>query len=380
VEESKTFDPYEVRKDFPILERKINEYPLIYFDNAATSQKPRQVIEAIKKFYEEHNANIHRAVHTLSQESTELYERAHEETAALVVTTLMEHHSNIVPWEMLSKLKGFKVKYAELNDDGSLNFESMENLVTKKTKLVCISHMSNLTGLMNDVEKISELAHENGALILVDGAQSVPRLPTDVKKLNIDFLAFSGHKMLGPTGIGVLYGKQELLQQMAPFLGGGDMISEVKYDQASRSCQIKWNELPWKFEAGTSNVCGAVGLMEAIRYLKNLGMENVWSYEKELMEYALKRFEELKRTRILGSKDPSNRGGILPFNIEGLNPHDVALLLDQFGIMVRSGFHCAQPLHERLSSKGSVRASFYIYNTKEEIDRFVEVLKEIENV
>jgi len=413
---SKTFDPYEIRKDFPILKRKINGYPVIYFDNAATSQKPDQVIRAIGNFYRKHNANIHRAVHTLSQESTELYEGAHEETADFinangieeivfvrntteainlvayswglanlnrgdeVVTTLMEHHSNIVPWEMLSKIKGFKVKYAELNGDGTLNYESLEKLVTNKTKIVCVSHMSNVTGAVTDVERVSKLAHNNNALILVDGAQSVPRMPIDVKKLNIDFLAFSAHKMLGPTGIGVLYGKREILQEMEPFLGGGDMISEVKYDQASERCRIKWNELPWKFEAGTSNVCGGVGLMEAIKYLKNLGMENVWNYEKELEEYALKRFEELEKTRVLGPKDPSNRGGIIPFNIEGLSPHDVALLLDQFGIMVRSGFHCAQPLHEKLGSKGSVRASFYVYNTKEEIDRFIDVLKEIENV
>lgn len=412
----KTFDPYKIREDFPILKRKINGNPLIYFDNAATSQKPRQVIEAIKNFYERQNANIHRAVHTLSQESTELYERAHEETAEFinakgieeiifvrntteainlvayswglrnlnrgdeVVTTLMEHHSNVVPWEMLSKIRGFKIKYAELNDDGTLNYESLESLMTSKTKILCISHMSNVTGVVNDVERIAGLAHDSGALIIVDGAQSVPRMPTDVKNLDVDFLAFSGHKMLGPTGIGVLYGKQEILEEMEPFLGGGDMISEVKYDQAARTCRITWNELPWKFEAGTSNVCGGVGLMEAVRYLKNLGMEAVWSHERELAKYALKRFEELEKTRVFGPREQPKRGGIVAFNIENLNPHDVALLLDQFGIMVRSGFHCAQPLHEKLGSKGSVRASFYVYNTKEEIDRFIEVLKEIENV
>ncbi|MEM2916816.1 MAG: cysteine desulfurase [Candidatus Bathyarchaeia archaeon] len=408
------FDPYKVREDFPILQRKINDNPLIYFDNAATSQKPIQVIEAIKTFYEKHNANVHRAVHTLSQEATELYYEAFEETAKFinakgieeiifvkntteainlvayslglrklsvndeVLVTLMEHHSNIVPWEMLSKIRGFKVKYAQINQDGTLNHQSLAQMITSKTKIVSVSHMSNVTGAINNIEEIAKLAHENNALVVVDAAQSVPRMPVDVKKLNVDFLAFSGHKMLAPTGIGVLYGKQEILEEMEPFLGGGGMINEVSYAPSTEKCQITWNELPWRFEAGTPNVCGGIGLGEAIKYLKKLGMENIYKYEKELADYALEKFEEVKNTKVYGPKRGSERGGIIPFNIGELNPHDVALLLDQFGIIIRSGYHCAQPLHQKLGLKGTARASFYIYNTQEEIDRMIEVLKEIE--
>ncbi|RLI21061.1 cysteine desulfurase [Candidatus Bathyarchaeota archaeon] len=410
------FDPYEVRKDFPILEREINGYKLIYFDNAATSQKPIQVIEAIKDFYEKHNANVHRGVHTLSQEASELYETAHEEAAKFinadgmeeivfvkntteainlvayswalnrlgekdeVLTTLLEHHSNIVPWEMLSKVKGFKVRYADVNADGTLNYESLEEQLTEKTRVVCISHVSNVTGAINDIGRVAKLAHDYNAIIVVDGAQSVPHIPIDVKGLDIDFLAFSGHKMLGPTGIGVLYGKKELFEEMEPFLGGGNMIKSVRCSAAEGPCQIEWHDLPWKFEAGTPNICGGVGLMEAIRYLRKLGMENVHRHECELTEYALKRFEEFEKVEFYGPRDVSIKCGIIPFNVDGMNPHDVALLLDGFGIMVRSGYHCAEPLHRRLGIKGSARASFYIYNTKEEIDRFIEVLKGIENV
>ncbi|MHA1607148.1 MAG: aminotransferase class V-fold PLP-dependent enzyme [Candidatus Freyarchaeota archaeon] len=406
------FDPYKVREDFPIFQRKIEGEPLIYFDNAATSQRPRQVIETIRRFYEEHNANIHRAVHTLSQEASELYEEAHEEVAKFinakgieevvfvkntteainlvayswglrtlkqgdeVVVTLMEHHSNIVPWEMISKIKGARVKYAQINDDGTLNYVSLEQAVTSKTKIICVTQMSNVTGVINDVERISKLAHENDALCMVDAAQSVPHMPVDVKSLDADFLAFSGHKMLGPTGIGVLYGKEDVLSEMEPFLGGGDMIREVRYNWREGACEVTWNELPWKFEAGTANICGGVGLMEAIRYLKRLGMENVQKHEKELTEYALRRLMEIEKVEVYGPVRKA-RGGIIPFNVSGVNHHDVALLLDQFGIMVRSGLHCAQPLHQRLGLKGTVRASFYIYNTQDEIDRMVEVLKEI---
>ena len=410
------FDPYEIRKDFPILEREINGYKLIYFDNAATSQRPVQVIEAIKNFYERHNANVHRGVHTLSQEASELYEAAHEEVAKFinadgieeivfvknateainlvayswalnkldekdeVVTTLLEHHSNIVPWELLSKIRGFKVKYADMNADGTLNYESLEQLMTKNTKIVCISHVSNVTGAINDIEKIAKLAHDYSAIMVVDGAQSVPHLPTDVKKLDIDFLAFSGHKMLGPTGIGVLYGRKELFEEMEPFLGGGSMIKSVRCNAPVGPCQIEWHDLPWKFEAGTPNICGGIGLMEAVKYLRRLGMENVRRHERELTEYVLKRFEEFRKVRFYGPRDASVKCGIVPFNIDGMNPHDVALLLDGFGIMIRSGYHCAEPLHRKLGIRGSARASFYIYNTKEEIDRFIEVLKGIENV
>jgi len=407
-------DPYKIREDFPILKRKINNHPLIYFDSAATSQKPRQVIEAIKEFYEKHNANVHRAVHTLSQEASELYENAHEEVAKFinadsmeeiifvrgtteainlvayawvlpnleredeVLVTLMEHHSNIVPWENLSKTKGFQVKYVEVNDDGTLDYESFEDAISRKTKIVCLPHVSNVTGIINDVKRVVKIAHEYGSLVLVDGAQSVPHLPVDVKDLDVDFLAFSGHKMLGPTGIGVLYGKREILERMPPFHGGGEMIREVAFDKITRRCSISWNDLPWKFEAGTPNICGGVGLMAAIKYLKNIGMENVTVYEKTLTRYAMQHMQKCKTVKIYGPEDASVKCGIIPFGVEGLGSHDVALFLDSYGIMIRSGFHCAQPLHEELKLKSSARASFYIYNTREEIDRFVEVLRETE--
>jgi cysteine desulfurase/selenocysteine lyase len=408
-------DPYELRKDFPILRRKVNNYPLIYFDNAATSQKPRQVIEAIKDFYENHNANVHRAVHTLSQEASELYEDAHEEVAKFisakgmeeivfvrgtteainlvayawglrtlrredeVIVSLMEHHSNIVPWEIISKTTGNKTKYIEVDNDGTLNYESFESLLSRRTRLVCLSHVSNVTGVINDVKRIAKLAHEHGAMVLADGAQSVPHLPVNVKDLDADFVAFSGHKMLGPTGIGVLYGKREILERMEPFHGGGEMIKEVSYNRRTGRCSISWNVLPWKFEAGTPNVCGAVGLMEAVRYLTRIGMENVRSYEEMLTKYAIPQMEECcRKIRIYGTKDIADKCGIVPFGVDGLSSHDIALFLDNYGIMIRSGFHCAQPLHEIFKLSSSARASFYIYNTREEIDRFTEVLKEIE--
>jgi len=407
-------DPYKIREDFPILKRKINNHPLIYFDNAATTQKPKQVIEAIKEFYEKYNANVHRAIHTLSQESSELYENAHEEVAKFinadgmeeiifvrgtteainlvayawglrnlesedeVLVTLMEHHSNIVPWEMLSKIRGFQVKYAEVNDDGTLNYESFENAISHKTKIVCLSHVSNVTGVITDVKRVAKIAHEYGALVLVDGAQSIPHLPVDVKDLDIDFLAFSGHKMLGPTGIGALYGKRGILEEMEPFHGGGSMIKEVTFNTMTKRCSISLNDLPWKFEGGTPNICGGIGLMSAVKYLKSVGMENVKEHEGILTEYAIGRMQECEGVKIYGPEDASLKCGILPFGVNGISSHDVALFLDSYGIMIRSGFHCAQPLHEKLRLKSSARASFYIYNTREEIDRLVEVLKEIE--
>lgn len=407
-------DPYKIREDFPILKRKINNHPLIYLDNAATTQKPKQVIEAIKEYYENHNANVHRAIHTLSQESSELYENAHEEVAKFinadgmeeiifvrgtteainlvayawglhnlkredeVLVTLMEHHSNIVPWENLSKINGFQVKYADVNNDGTLNCESFENAISRKTKIVCLSHVSNVTGVISKVKKIAEIAHEYGALVLVDAAQSVPHLPVDVKDLDMDFFAFSGHKMLGPTGIGALYGKREVLEEMEPFHGGGSMIREVTFNTITRRCSVSLNDLPWKFEGGTPNICGGVGLMAAVKYLKDVGMENVKGHEEILTEYAIRRMQECEKVTIYGPKDVSVKCGILPFNVEGLSSHDVALFLDSYGIMIRSGFHCAQPLHEKFKLKSSARASFYIYNTLEEIDRFVKLLKEIE--
>jgi len=406
-------DASKIREDFPILKRIVNDNPLIYFDNAATSQKPRQVIDAIRDYYENHNANVHRAVHTLSQEATELYESAHDEVARFInargmeetvfvrgtteainlvayawglhslkkgdeiLVSLMEHHSNIVPWNIISGITKANVKYGEVKDDGTLNYKSFENLISGKTRIVCLSHVSNVTGIVNDVKRVVRVAHENGALALIDGAQSVPHMPVDVKDLDADFLAFSGHKMLGPTGIGVLYGKKDILESMEPFQGGGEMIREVSFDRRTKQCSISWNTLPWKFEAGTPNVSGAVGLMEAVRYLKRLGMRNVKTHEEVLTKYALPRMKSCEKAKIFGTEDTSVKCGIIPFGIDGLSSHDVALFLDNYGIMVRSGFHCAQPLHEVFKLSSSARASFYIYNTREEIDRFIEVLEEI---
>ncbi len=407
-------DPYKIREDFPILKRKVNNHPLIYFDNGATTQKPKQVLEAIKNFYGKYNANVHRAVHTLSQEASELYENAHEKVADFinaggmeevifvrgtteainlvayswglhnlgeedeVIISLMEHHSNIVPWENLSRMNGFRIKYAGVNEDGTLDYESFENLFSSRTRLVCISHVSNVTGVINEMKRIAKIAHDNDALLLVDGAQSVPHMPVDVKALDVDFLAFSGHKLLGPTGIGCLYGKQEILEEMEPFHGGGEMIREVSYNPATGRCSISWNDLPWKFEAGTPNVCGGVGLMEAVKYLEGVGMESVKEHEVRLTEYAMERLRECKKVKVYGPRDVSSKCGIIPFNVDGLSSHDVALFLDSYGIMIRSGFHCAQPLHQRFELKSTARVSFYIYNTREEIDKFIEVLKELE--
>ena len=409
-------DIQAIRKDFPILTRRINDNPLIYFDNAATTQKPRQVIDAVNDFYENHNGNVHRAVHTLALEATELYEKAREKTAQFlntkepselifvrgtteainlvayswglsnlgkddeVLISLMEHHSNIVPWEITSKLKGFTVKFANVNADGSLDYEDFENKISKKTKIVCLSHVSNVTGIINDVKRITKVAHENGALMLIDGAQSVPHLPIDVQDLEADFLAFSGHKMLGPTGIGGLYGKKNLLEKMPPFQGGGEMIREVAYIQ-SEGCSVSWNELPWKFEAGTPNISGAIGLAEAVKYLEALGMDNVLSHEKALTKHAIERMQECNKVTLHGSLDLSKKCGIIPFSVKALSSHDVALFCDNYGVMMRSGFHCAQPLHQQvLKLQSTDRISFYIYNTEEEIDRFAKILQEIEKL
>jgi len=353
-------------------------------------------------------------VHTLSQEATGMHENARETIAKFVnarrsaeivfvrgtteainlvayswglrnlksgdevLVSLMEPHSNIVPWEILAKINGFAVKYAEVNSDGTLNYEDFENKFSRKTKLACLSQVSNVSGVINDVKRIAKVAHDHGALMLVDGAQSVPHMPVDVQDLDADFLAFSGHKMLGPTGIGVLYGKKTLLEQMEPFQGGGEMIKDVAFSQANARCSISWNAVPWKFEAGTPDICGGIALMEAVNYLERLGMTEVLKHEKELTEYTVKRMLECSKCTFHGPNDLSLKCGIIPFNVDGLSSHDVAAICDSFGIMLRSGFHCAQPLHQVFKLPSSARASFYIYNTHEEIDRFVDVLKEIE--
>jgi cysteine desulfurase / selenocysteine lyase len=355
-------------------------------------------------------------VHTLSLEATEMFEKARDKVAQFinaknsaeivfvrstteainllayswglsnlskgdeVLVSLMEHHSNIVPWELTSKIKGFTIRYAEINSDGTLDYNDLERKISEKTKIVCLSHVSNVTGVINDIKQVTKTAHENNALILVDGAQSVPHLKVDVQDLGVDFLAFSGHKMLGPTGVGILYGKKELLEGMVPFQGGGEMIKEVEFPPGKDRCALSWNEVPWKFEAGTPNISGAIGLMEAIKYLERLGMDNVLSHEKALTKYAVERLSECQKITLHGSSDLSMKCGIIPFSMEGLSSHDIALLCDNYGIMIRSGFHCAQPLHQVFKLKSSARASFYVYNTNAEIDKFVEVLKEVQQL
>ena len=366
-------------------------------------------------FYENNNANVHRGVHTLSLEATELYEQSREcvahfigakasseiifvrgTTEAInlvayswglshlkegdeVLVSLMEHHSNIVPWEITAKIRGFKINYVNVTSDGILDVNDFENKLSSKTKLVCLSHISNVTGVINDIKKLTKLVHDHGAIILVDGAQAIPHMKIDVQDLNVDFLVFSGHKMLGPTGIGVLYGKKELLQNMAPFQGGGEMIKDVAFDSINKCCNISWNELPWKFEAGTPNICGAVGLSAAIKYLKQVGMDNILTHEQELTKYALNSMKNLSKVTLYSPMN-ANKCGIITFSIANLSSHDIALLCDSYGIAIRSGYHCAQPLHQFLQLQSSARASFYLYNTQEEIDCFIEVLKELQTL
>lgn len=295
-----------------------------------------------------------------------------------VLLSLMEHHSNIVPWEIISKITGSSIKYAKVNNDGTLDYKDFEGKISNKTKLACLSHVSNVSGVVNDVKRIAKVAHNHDALMLVDAAQSVPHMPVDVQDLDADFLVFSGHKMMGPTGIGALYGKKALLDQMEPFQGGGEMIKDVSFSQEKGHCGVSWNDPPWRFEAGTPNIAGAIALAEAIKYLEALGMSEVLKHEIMLTEYALKRMKELQKLTIYGPTDVKLKCGIIPFSVQGLSSHDVALFCDNFGIMVRSGFHCAQPLHQVFKLQSSARVSFYIYNTPEEIDRFIEVLKEME--
>jgi len=399
------FDVQSVRKDFPILQRKLRGKPLVYLDNAATSQRPIQVIKALEEFYTLHNANIHRAIHTLSREATELYEEAHEKvrrfinarffeeiiftrntTEAInlvayslsfklkpgdeIVTTVMEHHSNMVPWQMLRDHFGIKLKFARLNEKGYLDLDHLNSLITDRTKLVAVTHVSNVLGIVNPIEEIVKMAHSKGALCLVDGAQSVPHLPIDVQKLDMDFLAFSSHKMLGPTGIGVLYAKKEILEKMEPFLRGGDMISTVTIERPD------WNKLPWRFEAGTSNFADGYAFGVAIDYLERVGMDCIFEHEKEIAKHTLNRLiNEVEGIKILGPVE--NRIGVISFYFEDIPPDLIGLALDEEGVAIRTGCHCAQPLHEHFGISGTARASFYLYNTFEEADYFVDTLKAI---
>ncbi|PIY95749.1 MAG: cysteine desulfurase [Candidatus Kerfeldbacteria bacterium CG_4_10_14_0_8_um_filter_42_10] len=394
----------EIKKDFPIFKRKINGQKLVYLDNAATTQKPQIVIDTLKDFYEHHNANIHRGIYRLSEEATELYETAREkvrkfieakETEEIIFTrgttesinlvayawgrqniekgdeiivTEMEHHSNLVPWQVLAKEKEATLKFIPIDNEGHLQITGLDSLLSKKTKLLALTHVSNVLGVVNPLKEIITKAHSNGTRVLVDGAQAVPYLPVDVSELDCDFYAFSGHKMLGPTGIGVLYGKKELLEAMPPFMSGGDMIEEVTKERTT------WNDLPAKFEAGTMPIAQAVGLGAAIDYLNDVGLENIWQHEQTIITYALEKIKAVPGIKIYGPLEPKDKGGILSFNIGEIHPHDLASIFDEAGVAIRAGHHCAQVLLNRLGTQATARASFYLYNDQADVDKLVEVI------
>jgi cysteine desulfurase/selenocysteine lyase len=400
---------HDLRKDFPILARCIGEKPLVYLDNAATSQKPESVLAALDGYYRRYNANVHRGVHTLSEEATAAYEQARLRVARFinaasdkeiiftrgtteginlvaqswgranlgpgdeVLITEMEHHSNIVPWQILRDQLGFTLRYVPITDQGQLDLDRLDTLLTERTKLFSFIHASNVVGTINPVAGLIAAARRVGATVLIDGAQSVPHMPIDVRSLDADFLVFSGHKMCGPTGIGVLYGKRELLEAMPPWQGGGDMIREVKMTGS------KWNALPYKFEAGTPAIAEVIGLGAAVDYLQGVGMEWVRAHERALTAYAYDRLSEVEGVRILGP-GPEQRGGLIAFTLADIHPHDVAAILDAEGVAVRAGHHCAQPIHDRLGCVASARASMYLYNTPEEIDRLAAALEKAVHV
>ena len=395
-------DAYKIRQDFAILDQVVNDEPLVYLDNAATTQKPQVVLDTLMAYYHEDNANVHRGVHTLAERATAAYEASREKlrqfinakstkevlftrgtTTGLnwvgrfaeqvlepgdeVVISIMEHHSNIIPWQEACKKTEAKLVYAYLKD-GQLDMEDLANKITEKTKFVSLAQVSNVLGCINPVKEIAKLAHQVGAYMVVDGAQSAPHMAIDVQDLDCDFFTLSGHKMLGPTGIGVLYGKEEILNQMNPIEFGGEMIDFV-YEQ-----EATWKELPWKFEAGTPNIAGAIALGAAVDYLSALGMENIHAYEQELVDYVLPKLQAIDGLTVYGPEDPSHHAGVIAFNIDGLHPHDVATALDYEGVAVRAGHHCAQPLINHLGISSAARASFYIYNTKEDCDKLVEAI------
>lgn len=421
-----------IKKDFPILSRRINGKPLVYLDSAATSQKPKQVLDAIQHYYTKHNANVHRGIHTLSVEATEQYELARKKVAEFVkvkdpaeiifvknateainlvayswaknnvgkddeiVLTIAEHHSNFVVWQQLAAENGAVLKVVpvlqsrsysrsgpgtdkahsgsvNLGDDGLIDLEAFKQALTKKTKFVTLFHVSNVLGTVNDVRRLSLVVRHLApqAKVLVDGAQAVPHMPVNISKIGCDFYVFTGHKMLGPMGIGVLWAKKELLLEMPPFLYGGDMISKVSLEKSS------WNELPWKFEAGTPDAAAALGLMSAVAYLSKIGMDNVRKHEVELTEYALLRLGEISKIKIYGSLDAKKRGGVISFNVGNIHAHDVASILDGEGVAIRSGHHCAQPLMDYLGISSVARASFYIYNDKSDVDKLIEGIEKV---
>jgi cysteine desulfurase/selenocysteine lyase len=401
------FNVDEIRKDFPILNREVNGYPLVYFDNAATSQTPKQVMDAIVDYYSNYNANIHRGVHSLSQEATDKYEgarrkiqqhfnaeKAHEiiftsgtthginlvasgfasilNKGDEILVSALEHHSNIVPWQMLCEKTGAILKVIPMNDQGELIYESFEELLSEKTKMVFLNHVSNALGTINPIKKIIDKAHEKDAAVLIDGAQAAPHIKADVQALDVDFYVVSAHKMCGPTGVGILYGKEEWLNKLPPYQGGGEMIATVSFEKTT------YADLPHKFEAGTPNICGGIAFGAALDYLNNIGFEAIARYEDELLDYATLKLQEIEGMKLYGTS--REKTAVISFNIEGLHPYDIGTLVDKMGIAVRTGHHCAQPIMDFYKIPGTVRASFSFYNTKEEIDRFIEAVKKAKSM
>ena len=392
-----------IRSEFPILSRQVNGHPLVYFDNGATSQKPQTVISAISKYYSYENSNIHRGIHTLSQEATTAYEEArttvqqfinakhsheviftsgttgsinliassfgkkHLKEGDEIIISTMEHHSNIVPWQMICEEKGAILKVVPINDKGEFLMDEFENLLSNKTKLVAVTHISNTLGTINPVKEIIAKAHQKGALVLIDGAQAVPHTKVDVQELDCDFYAFSGHKMPGPTGVGILYGKEDLLNNLPPYQGGGDMIKTVTFEKTT------YNELPHKFEAGTPNIVGGIGLAAAINYMNKIGIDKIEAYEYELLAYVTEQIKQIEGVRIIGEAE--NKASVLSFVVEGTHPSDIGMIIDKLGVAIRTGHHCTEPLMNRFDIPGTARASFAFYNTFEEIDIFINALK-----
>jgi len=399
--------PSEVRRDFPLLQRSVDGKPLVYLDSAATSQKPWVVLEALQRYYEEYNANVHRGLYRIAERATLAYEEARAKVAAFIgappeeliftrgtteainlvaysygdayvrpgdeiLVTEMEHHSNLVPWQLLAQRRGARLRFVRVRpEDGTLDLDSLDRCLTERTRVVAVTHQSNVVGTINPVRDIAERAHAVGAVVLVDGAQSVPHMPVRVQDLGCDFLAFSGHKMCGPTGIGALWGRRELLEAMPPFHGGGEMIERVELEKST------YKDPPHRFEAGTPNIADAIALGVAVDYLQAVGMEAVRAHEKALVRYALAQLAEVKGLRLYGPRDPELRGGAVAFSLEGVHPHDVAQVLDGEGVCVRAGHHCAQPLHRALGVAATARASVYLYNTPEDIDALVRGLERV---
>ncbi len=397
-----TFDVQAIRKDFPILHREVNGRPLVYFDNAATSQTPKQVIDVIVDYYSRYNANIHRGVHTLSQEATDAYEKAREilrahlnakEASEIIFTSgtthsinlvangfqallgpddelmvsEMEHHSNIVPWQMLCEKTGSTLKVVPMNERGELNMEAFDKLLNSKTKLVFCNHVSNALGSINPIEEIINKAHAFGAAVLIDGAQAAPHFKADVQKLDVDFYTISAHKVCGPTGVGLLYGKLDWLEKLPPYQGGGEMIAEVSFEKTT------YAGLPHKFEAGTPNIAGGIAFGAAIDYMNAIGFEQIAAYEHELLVYATEKLKQIEGLRIIGEAE--NKASVISFNVGSIHPYDIGAILDKLGVAVRTGHHCAQPVMHHFQIPGTVRASFAFYNTKEEIDSLAEAVK-----